>query len=161
MKNIIKMKEAHVNEVSELLNSSKAFILFEYQGLNAAEMTILRAKLKADGSKLFVLKNNIISRAFEKSNISGFGDSMVGPNAIAVALEDELSVFKNIYNVKKEHDFVNIKGGYFDGAFADEQKITALATIPSREGLYSMVLSCLTAPIRNVLYALKAVGETK
>lgn len=161
MKAIIKMKEDHVNEISDLINQAKSFILFEYQGLNAAHMTELRSKLKSEGSQLFVLKNNIIKRAFEKSNIKNFEECYTGPNALAIGSEDELSVFKNIYDIKKEFDFINIKGGYFDGNFADVQKITTLATIPSREGLYSMVLSCLTAPIRNVLYALKAVQETK
>ncbi|MGQ4818372.1 50S ribosomal protein L10, partial [Enterococcus faecium] len=39
------------------------------------------------------------------------------------------------------------------------EQITALAKLPNREGLLSMLLSVLQAPVRNVAYAVKAVAE--
>lgn len=161
MKDIILKKENQVKEISELVNKSKSFILFEYQGLNASDITSLRKSLYSQGSKMKVLKNNIIDRAFKSCSINDFENMLAGPNAILFALEDELSIFKALDEVAKEHDFIKIKGGYFNNKYVSPAEIKALAAIPGREGLYSMLLSCLTAPIRKVLYAFKAVSETK
>lgn len=161
MRDIILKKEQQVKEISDLINKSKSFILFEYQGLTADEITGLRKTLFAQGSKMKVLKNNIIDRALKASSINDFESMMTGPNALLFALEDELSIFKGLDNIAKEHEFIKIKGGYFNGKFVSAAEIKALAAIPGREGLYSMLLSCLTAPIRKVLYAFKAVADAK
>lgn len=161
MKTIITQKSNKVDEIVKLLEASKSFVIFEYQGLSAADVTILRKKLITDGSKMLVLKNNISIRALNKSNIKDFDNLMTGPNAIAFGLEDEMSVFKNIIDTKKEFDFIKVKGGYFNGKFVTPTEIAAIAAIPGREGLYGMLLSCLTSPIRSVLYAIKAVADSK
>lgn len=161
MKPIIEKKQAKVKELSELINSSKSFVLFEYQGINATDVTSLRKSLFATGAKLQVLKNNVINRALHDRSIKEFDQVLVGPNAMIFGLEDELSIFKLIVDVAKTHTFIKIKGGYFNGKYANPQEVEALAKIPSREGLYSMLLSCLTAPIRKVLYAFNAVADSK
>ena len=143
-----------------LIKSSKSFIIFEYSGLDAHTITKLRKDLFKANAKLLVLKNNILRRALEKANIKEFGD-LVGPNAIAWGTEDELAPLKEVFNLTKDNDFIKIKGSYVEGSFLDEEKTKSIASLPNREGLYSMLLSCLTGPIRGVLYALKAVSETK
>ena len=47
--------------------------------------------------------------------------------------------------------------------FNDEefQQVEELAAIPGREGLLSMLLSVLQAPVRNFAYVVKAVAESK
>ncbi len=50
---------------------------------------------------------------------------------------------------------------FVDGAFTSVEEIKALAALPNREGLLSMLLSVLQAPVRNVAYAVKAVAESK
>lgn len=161
MKAIIVKKEQEVKELSQLINSSKSFVLFEYQGINAPDVTALRKSLYKDGSKMQIIKNNIINRAFVASSISGFDANLTGPNAIIFGITDELGIFKLISDVAKTHEFIKIKGGCFNGKFVSSADISALAAIPNREGLYSMLLSCLTAPIRKVLYAFNAVADSK
>ena len=46
-------------------------------------------------------------------------------------------------------------------AVASKEEIVALATLPNREGLLSMLLSVLQAPVRNVALAVKAVADNK
>ena len=54
---------------------------------------------------------------------------------------------------------LEIKGGAIEGAVASKEEIVALATLPNREGLLSMLLSVLQAPVRNVALAVKAVAD--
>ena len=59
----------------------------------------------------------------------------------------------------KTADKLEIKGGIIEGKVASIEEITALAKLPNRDGLLSMLLSVLQAPVRNVAYAVKAVAE--
>ena len=59
----------------------------------------------------------------------------------------------------KEAKALEIKGGVIEGKVSSVEQITALAKLPNREGLLSMLLSVLQAPVRNVAYAVKAVAE--
>lgn len=160
MKKIIEYKDNFSSEISEKIKSAKSFIIFEYSGLDAKEMTTLRKTLFKTNSHIMVLKNNILQRALEKANINDFGD-LVGPNAIAWGDEDEIAPLKEIFNLTKDHDFLKIKGAYLENKFLDVEKTKSIASLPGRDGLYSMFLSCLTSPIRSVLYALKAIEEKK
>ena len=160
MRKIIQYKDNLSSEISEKIKSSKSFIIFEYSGLDAHTITKLRKDLFKAKSSLMVLKNNILNRALKKANISEFGD-LVGPNAIAWGTEDEIAPLKEVFNLIKDNDCIKIKGSYVEGSFLDEAKTKSIASLPNREGLYSMLLSCLTGPIRGFLYALKAVSETK
>lgn len=160
MRKIIEYKDKLTNEVTEKLQNSKSFIIFKYSGLTAQEITELRKKLAKTNSKLAVYKNNILQRALEKTKIEGFG-TLSGPNAIAWSMEDEIAPLKEIYELFKTHKFLEIKGSYLEKSFMDEKKTQSIASLPNREGLYGMFLSCLTSPIRSVLYALKAVADTK
>lgn len=159
--NVVK-KQQEVAEIATVLKNAKSFIVFEYHGLTAANVFALRNVLHASNSKLFVLKNSISERAFKETNVyEGFEDKLTGPNAVAVAMDDEIAAIKAVNDVAKEFDFVKVKGAFLEGKFADKTKIDQIAAIPGREGLYSMLLSCFTAPLRNVLYGLKAVAEKK
>lgn len=157
----IQAKEVQVQNIAEDLKRAKSFIVFEYSGLTAKNITALRTELHKSGSKMYVLKNNILRRALTEAGVNEFDGLVKGPNAIAIAFEDEIAPIKSVNDVAKEFDVVNLKGAYIENTFADESKIKALANIPGRDGLYSMFLSCLQAPIRGFLYAIKAVSETK
>ena len=61
----------------------------------------------------------------------------------------------------KTADALEIKGGAIEGVVSSKEEIQALATLPNREGMLSMLLSVLQAPVRNVAYAVKAVAENK
>lgn len=157
----IQAKEVQVQNITNDLKQAKSFIVFEYSGLTAKSITALRAELHKSGSKMYVLKNNILRRALNEAGINDFEGKVKGPNAIAIAFEDEIAPIKSVNNVAKEFDVVHLKGAYLENSFADEAKIKQLANIPGRDGLYSMLLSCLQSPIRSFLYAVKAVGENK
>lgn len=157
----IQAKQNLVQAISNELKEAKSFIVFEYSGLTAKDITALRFELNKNNSKLYVLKNNILDRAIKEANITGFEGLIKGPNAIAIAKGDEISAIKSVSNVAKEFEVVKLKGAYLENSFLDVNKIKEIANIPGREGLYSMLLSCLQSPIRSFLYAIKAVSESK
>lgn len=88
-------------------------------------------------------------------------DVFVGPSAVAFSNEDVIAPAKVINDFTKTADALEIKGGAIEGAVSSKEEIQALATLPNREGMLSMLLSVLQAPVRNVAYAVKAVAENK
>lgn len=157
----IEAKQNLVQHIAGELQKAKSFVVFEYLGLTAKDITALRFELKKANSKLHILKNNILDRAIQAANISGFENLIKGPNAIAIAYEDEINPIKAVSNVAKNFEVVKVKGAYLENSFVDNNKFQSLASIPGRDGLYSMLLSCLQAPVRSFLYAVKAVSDTK
>ena len=63
--------------------------------------------------------------------------------------------------VGREEEVVTVKAGIVEGEVMDAAGIKAIANLPNREGMLSMLLSVLQAPVRNVAYAVKAVAEAK
>ncbi|SUP52651.1 50S ribosomal protein L10 [Weissella viridescens] len=66
--------------------------------------------------------------------------------------------------MKKYSDSIEaleIKGGVVDGHVVSVEEINKYASLPDRDGLLSMLLSTLQAPIRNVAYAINAVKDAK
>lgn len=157
----IEVKQNRVQAIAKELQEAKSFIVFEYLGLTARDITKLRFTLNKAGSKLYILKNNILDRAIQTANIQGFEGLITGPNAIAIASKDEINPIKAISDIASDFDVVKIKGAYLENNFISVNKVKELASIPGREGLYSMLLSCLQSPIRSFLYAIKAVSDAK
>lgn len=91
--------------------------------------------------------------------MNGLEEVFSGPTAVAFSNEDVVAPAKIIDEFAKTADKLEIKGGIIEGKVASIEEITALAKLPNRDGLLSMLLSVLQAPVRNVAYAVKAVAE--
>ena len=161
MTNIIEQKKQHVSEIAEQFKNSVSTILIDYQGLSVAEATELRKQLREAGVEFHVYKNTMVRRALKEAEIEGFEEHLTGPNAIAFSNEDVIAPAKVLHNFSKEHEALEIKAGIIEGEVTDLDSVKAIATLPSKDGLVSMLLSVLQAPVRNFAYAVKAVGEQK
>lgn len=155
----IAKKSAIVEEVTEKFNAAASVVVVDYRGLTVDEVTRLRKQLREAGVEMKVIKNSILSRAAEKAGLSGLDDVFAGPTAVAFSNEDVVAPAKIIDEFAKDAAALEIKGGIIEGKVSSVEEITALAKLPSRDGLLSMLLSVLQAPVRNVAYAVKAVAE--
>ncbi|EOH87854.1 50S ribosomal protein L10 [Enterococcus pallens] len=155
----IAKKAAIVDEVSEKFSAAASAVIVDYRGLTVDQVTRLRKQLRDANVEMKVIKNSILSRAAEKAGLEGLGEVFTGPTAVAFSNEDVVAPAKIIDEFSKEADALEIKGGIIEGKVASIEEITALAKLPNRDGLLSMLLSVLQAPVRNVAYAVKAVAE--
>ncbi|NKZ27251.1 50S ribosomal protein L10 [Vagococcus lutrae] len=160
-KAVITKKAQLVDEVAEKLTASVSTVVVDYRGLTVDEVTALRKQLRDAGVEMRVIKNSILRRAAEKANLEGLDEVFAGPTAVAFSNEDVVAPAKIMANFAKEAKALEIKGGIIEGGVVSVEEINALAKLPNREGLLSMLLSVLQAPVRNVAYAVKAVAEAK
>ncbi|WP_058300184.1 50S ribosomal protein L10 [Gorillibacterium timonense] len=156
---ILEGKQEQVSEVSGKLKDSSTTVVVDYRGLNVSQVTELRKQLRQAGVEFEVLKNTLVRRATAEAELSELDQYLTGPTAIAFSKEDAIAPAKVLSDFAKKNDKLNIKGGVVEGKVVGFDQIKALADLPSREGLLSMLLSVLQAPMRNIALAVKAVSE--
>lgn len=160
-KDIIAKKEAAVEAAAEILKSAKSVVVIDYLGLTVAQATEMRAELRDNDANMQVIKNSILKRAADKLGFEGLDDTFTGPTAIVFSTEDPVAPAKIADKFAGTVEAMEIKGGLIEGEIAELEEIHKLAKLPNREGLLSMLLSVLQAPVRNVAYAVKAVADSK
>ena len=74
---------------------------------------------------------------------------------------DSVAPIKVLSDFKKEHPALEIKGGLVDGKVTSLDEIKALATLPSREGLLTMLASGLIGTVKDLSIALNLLSEQK
>ncbi|MGG0668505.1 50S ribosomal protein L10 [Sporosarcina koreensis] len=161
MSKVLEAKQAVVEEISGKLKSAASVVVVDYRGLNVSQVTELRKQLREAGIDFKVYKNSMSRRAAEAAGLEGLNEHLVGPNAIAFSNEDVVAPAKILNDFAKKNDKLEIKAGVIEGNVASVEDVKALADLPSREGLLSMLLSVLQAPMRNFALATKAVAEQK
>ena len=161
MSNIIEQKKQVVTELADKFRNSKSAVLVDYRGLDVAEVTELRSQLREAGVDFKVYKNTMTRRAVEEVELSELNDVLTGPTALAFHEDDAVAPAKILNSFAKDHDNLEIKGGVVEGQVATLEQIKELAELPNYEGLVSMFLSVLQAPIRNFAYATQAIADQK
>lgn len=156
---VLQQKVQLVAEVSEKFKESAATVLTDYRGLTVAQVTELRKQLREAGVEYRVLKNTLLRRATAATDFTDLDEHLTGPTAVAFSKEDAVAPAKIIAEFAKKNNALEIKGGIVEGQVVGVDQIKALADLPSREGLLSMLLSVLQAPMRNFALAVKAVAE--
>lgn len=154
-------KKVVVDEITSKFKDSMSTVIVDYRGLSVSEVTELRKQLRDAGVEFKVYKNTLTRRAVEQVELTGLNDFLTGPNAIAFSNEDVIAPAKIINEFAKSHEALEIKAGVIEGNVATVEEVKALAELPSREGLLSMLLSVLQAPVRNLALATKAVADQK
>ncbi|TDE74530.1 50S ribosomal protein L10 [Streptococcus vicugnae] len=158
---IIAKKAEQVDAVAEKMKVAASIVVVDSRGLTVEQDTVLRRNLRENGVEFKVIKNSILTRAAEKAGLDGMKDLFVGPSAVAFSNEDVVAPAKILSDFAKDAEALEIKGGAIEGAVSSKEEIAALASLPNREGLLSMLLSVLQAPVRNVALAVKAVADNK
>jgi len=146
--NIIQEKQEAVAVIAAKIAASSSTVVAE-----------LRKQLREAGIEFQVLKNSLVRRATEGTDYVELNNILTGPTAIAFGKEDAVAPAKILNDFAKKNDALKLKGGVVEGKVVSQEEIKALAELPSREGLLSMLLSVLQAPVRNFALAVKAVGE--
>ncbi|WP_248929040.1 50S ribosomal protein L10 [Paenibacillus hamazuiensis] len=156
---IIEAKSQQVSGVTSKLKDSSCVVVADYRGLNVAQVTELRKQLREAGIEFQVLKNTLVRRATAQAELTELDEYLTGPTAIAFSKDDVVAPAKILADFAKKNEHLKVKAGVVEGRVVDVAQIQALASLPSREGLLSMLLSVLQAPMRNFALAVKAVAE--
>ena len=134
-------------------------IIVEYRGLTVEKISQLRRDLRKQDATMKVYKNSIISRAANLVGYSELDSELTGPNAVVFSKTDSTGAAKLLTKYAKRNEELVVKGGIVEGKYVDAKEMKVVATLPNKEGMLSMLLGCLQAPIRNFACAVKAVAD--
>ena len=154
---ILNEKREVVNEIVEKIKNSESVIIFQYQGLTVSDTSELRKLLKPINAEIKVYKNTLLKRALEEVNVN-LDEFLEGPNAILFG-ESLLEPIKIISDYAKNHDKLDIRVGIISGKKADIDVIKEYASIPSREGLLTMLAGGMIQYVKDLSISLNLYAE--
>jgi len=158
-KAVLEKKAGVVDEIISKVKESSGVVFVDYRGLTDEELTSLRKKLRENNSNIKVYKNTLTKRALDELKIT-LDDCVVGPSAMVYS-NDEVSPIKVVTNFSKEHEALSVKGGIVDGKVTSLSELAKLATIPSREGLLTMLAGGMIGLVRDLSIALDLYSKQK
>ncbi len=149
-----------VQEIQEKLTNASSSVVVEYRGLTVAQVSELRRELRSEGVEFKVYKNSMVTRAAEAAGFGELNEQLTGPNAIAFGT-DAVAPSRILAKFAKKHEALVLKGAIVEGKVVGVDTINELSNLPNREGMLSMLLSCLQAPIRDFACVVKAVADER
>jgi len=141
----LEAKQQITEDLHDRFARSAIIVLTDYKGLDVTSINELRRKLRDANIEYQVVKNTLLVRAAEDTEIALIKDHFKGPSAVAISYDDPVAPAKVLTQFAKENDKLEIKVGVLNGKVLDVQAIKALAMLPSREVLLAHVLSTINA----------------
>ena len=165
-------KRETVAELAQVFSGTKASIVTDYRGLSVADLSAIRRALRDKGVEYRVVKNRLAIIAANEAGMEELAPLLEGPSALALGTGDEAQTAKAFLDAIRPFRTVAVRGGVIGNRRIDADGVTRLATLPAREVLLgqlaggiaaplSGMASLLSAPLRNLAYALAQVRDQK
>jgi len=149
-------KKALVKEVAEVASTAQSVVAAEYRGITVSQMTELRAKARAQGVYMRVVKNTLARKAMVGTSFESLGAQLKGPLVLAFSKDDPGAAARVVKDFSKSNEklvatLVSLGGDVLPGK--DLEKV---ASLPTREQALSMLLGTLKAPIEKFVRTVAA-----
>ncbi len=152
-------KVAAVEKLSGELKNASSMIVATYSKLTVTQDFELRKALRPTGAKYRVVKNTLAERAGKGTKVEEALKNLVGVTSIAYTEGDPVALAKALSKYAKDNPEFSFKAGLVEGRVITVKEIESLATMPSKEELYSKLLYLLNAPSQRLVTAMNAVGR--
>ena len=155
-------KAKKIEQVEELGNERKSVpnvIVATFGKLTVARDFELRKALRASGARYRVVKNTLAERAAKGSKVEEILKNLEGRTSIAYTQGDPVALAKALAKYAKDNPEFTFKAGVVEGRVVSTKEIEALATMPSKEELYSKLLFLINAPAQRLARVMNAVGR--
>ncbi len=152
-------KIEQVEKLSKDLQRVSTVIVTTYTKLTVAQDYELRKLLRSSGAKYAVVKNTLAERAAKGTRVEGALKDLSGITSIAYTEGDPVSLAKALSKYAKDNPEFAFKAGVVEGRVISIKEIDALATMPSKEEIYSKLLFLINAPAQRLVTAMNAVGR--
>ena len=153
----LEQKQTIVAEVNEAAGSAMSAVLADYRGLTVAQMIEMRAKARASGVYLRVVRNTLAKRAIEGTEYECLTEALVGPTLLAFSQEDPGSAARLLADYVKEFKKLEVKALSIGGELLGADQLSRIAELPTRDGALALLMSVMLAPITKLARTLNEV----
>lgn len=145
-----RVKNLIADELENRLRGADSVVIIDYVGISATDTNNLRAKLRAKKVRMTVIPNTVGARSLNKVGLKGADQLLFGTNALVYGGESIVDVVKELVANGKDIQKLSIKGSIVEGQLLDKKSTEALAKMPSRKELQSMIVGQITGPGRKL-----------
>lgn len=156
---ILAKKQEVIDEIKSTVGNASSIVLFAYRGLTDEESKELRRSLRNSDADYKVYKNTLMARAFNDMDIN-LDEYLKGSSALAYG-SDAIAPIKVLADFAKKHEALELKVGIVDGEISDKDELAKLATIPSREGLLTMLAAGMMGIPKDLSICLDLYAKQK
>lgn len=156
---ILEAKKQQVAEIKATVESACAGVLVDYSGISVADDTKLRKELREAGIKYTVVKNTLLRKAIEGTDLVEIDPFLNGNTAMATSEDDHVSAARILNKYAESNDSFTIKTGFLDGKIIDKATIESLAKLPTRDVLLATVCNAFNAPISAFARVIQAIVD--
>jgi large subunit ribosomal protein L10 len=149
-------KQTIVDELAARLRAARSVYVTDFAGLNVAQVTDLRRRLRKAGVDYVVVKNTLAKRALADATVAGLESLLQGSTGLALSTEAS-SAAKVLTDFAKEHQKPAVKGGVVDGRSVSPAQVKRLASLPPRDVLLAELGAAMQAPLAGFLGVLSAL----
>lgn len=149
-------KQKTLEELKENFSRVKGAVIAQYTGMTVEELTDLRGTLRADGVSFKIVKNTLARIASEGTPMACARDKFEGPVGLAIGYEDAVAVAKGIVRYSAKNEKLKPMAAVVEGHLVDAAELKAIASLPARPVLLSMVAGAFQAPASKMAGALAA-----
>ena len=153
-------KATAIAELHEKFSRAKVAVMTECSGLPVNHVTELRRQLRGVKAEFTVMKNTLAARAVEGTRIVAAKPHFKGPLAVLIGYDDPAiatKILRDFIKAEKREEKIKITVGVLDGNLLQAEQLLAVASLPSKAVLISMLLSAMQGPARGLVYALSGL----
>jgi large subunit ribosomal protein L10 len=143
---------------SELEHSTSA-IIGTFKALTASKDNDLRKTVREAGGSYHVVKNKLAARSSKGTKVEAALQGLKGVSSVAYTSGDPVALAKALATWVKDNAEFTFKLGIVDGKVITVEEITALATLPGKEELFSKLLFLIQSPAQRLATVINATGR--
>src|ERR1700736_3945117 len=152
-------KVEQVEKLGKDLQNVSTVIVTTYTKLTVPQDYELRKLLRSSGAKYAVVKNTLAELAAKGTKVEEALKGLSGVTSIAYTSGDPVALAKALSKYAKDNPEFTFKTGVVEGRVISIKEIEALATMPSKEEIYSKLLFLISAPAQRLVTVMNAAGR--
>jgi large subunit ribosomal protein L10 len=157
---LTKAKKAEkVSALAKELENSTSAIIGSFSALTASKDFDLRKTVRQAGGSYHVVKNKLAARSAQGTKIEAALQGLKGVSSVAYTSGDPVALAKALSTWVKDNAEFTFKLGIVDGKVISKEEITALATLPGKEELFSKLLFLINSPAQRLATVINATGR--
>jgi len=153
-------KATAIAELHEKFSRAKLAVMTECSGMEVNHITELRRQLRGIKAEFKVVKNTLAARAVEGTQLAPAKPHFKGPLAVMIWYDNQAvttKILRDFIKAEKRDEKMKITVGVLDGNLLQAEQLLAVANLPSKAVLISMLLSAMQGPARGLVYALSGL----
>jgi large subunit ribosomal protein L10 len=152
-------KAVQIDKLTHELEGASSAIVGTFAKLTVSQDFELRKVVRGAGGRYRVLKNKLAARASKGTKVEQALQGLKGVSSVAYTSGDPVALAKALSTWMGENAEFTFKLGIVDGQVITVEEVKRLATMPSKEEIFSKLLFLINAPAQRLVTVMNAAGR--